>query len=235
MRVALRRRTARVGEACHELRGALGALQLGLDLCVREGLAVRRMGALQLELERAAAALDDLCGRPRVIEPEAVCVVGLAGDCVETLRPLARRHGVRLELVDSPPAIVWGARVRLGQALSNLIENAIRHSGGTRVWVSARPAGDVVRVEVRDDGHGLSEPLHRLVSARARRRWAWLRAAWPLRAWLGPARHGHGLHVVAASAAAHGGRLLSAPSERGARMVLELPVAVPSADQIELA
>jgi K+-sensing histidine kinase KdpD len=36
--------------------------------------------------------------------------------------------------------------------------------------------------------------------------------------------HGHGLPVAASVAAAHGGRLLSAPSERGARLVLELPL-----------
>jgi signal transduction histidine kinase len=36
---------------------------------------------------------------------------------------------------------------------------------------------------------------------------------------------GHGLRIAAGVARAHGGRLISAPSDRGARMVLELPLA----------
>jgi signal transduction histidine kinase len=37
---------------------------------------------------------------------------------------------------------------------------------------------------------------------------------------------GHGLAIACSVARAHGGRLASAPSERGARLVLELPARV---------
>jgi signal transduction histidine kinase len=36
---------------------------------------------------------------------------------------------------------------------------------------------------------------------------------------------GHGLRIAVGVARAHGGRLISAPSDRGARLVLELPLA----------
>ncbi len=41
----------------------------------------------------------------------------------------------------------------------------------------------------------------------------------------GAGRRGRGLAIAAAVATLHGGRLSAAPAERGARLVLELPVA----------
>jgi signal transduction histidine kinase len=110
-------------------------------------------------------------------------------------------------------AAVVGDRPRLAQATGNLIANAIEHGGGP-VEVRGRLEGSSVRIEVIDGGAGLAAPLDEL-ARRARRR-----------AWLGGDRtRGHGLAVAAAVAAAHGGRLAAAPCDRGARLVLELPVA----------
>ena len=57
------RRAARaaVAEACHELRGPLTAVSLGLALEGRQGhLPAARLRAIELELDRAAVALEDL-------------------------------------------------------------------------------------------------------------------------------------------------------------------------------
>jgi signal transduction histidine kinase len=43
----------------------------------------------------------------------------------------------------------------------------------------------------------------------------------------GRGTHGRGLAITADIAEAHGGALVSAPTGRGARLVLELPAAVP--------
>jgi signal transduction histidine kinase len=67
-----------------------------------------------------------------------------------------------------------------------------------------------VRVAVGDQGPGLPAPVLEL-----RRR--------PRR---GRGTRGRGLAIAADVAEAHGGALVSAPSERGARLVLELAVAV---------
>ncbi len=110
-----------------------------------------------------------------------------------------------------------GDRLRLAQAVGNLVANAIEHGGGT-VEVRGGAHRDRVRLEVIDGGTGLPEPVDRLVRRaghghtrrdRARKR----------------AGRGRGLAIAAAIAEAHGGRLAAAPSERGARLVLELPVA----------
>jgi signal transduction histidine kinase len=130
------------------------------------------------------------------------------------------------------PAFVGGDRRRLAQATGNLIANAVEHGGGEVTvrgrlerrggdgtprgplerrredgTLNGRVAHDTVRVEVIDRGSGLPAPVTEL----ARRPRA------------GRGSRGRGLAIAAAVAAAHGGRLASAPAERGARLVLELP------------
>jgi signal transduction histidine kinase len=99
-----------------------------------------------------------------------------------------------------------GDRYRLAQATGNLIANAIEHGGGD-VKVVGRLEGARVRVEVTDRGPGLPAPVSQLArSARG-----------------GKGRRGRGLAIAASIARHHGGRLAAAPTERGARLVLELP------------
>jgi signal transduction histidine kinase len=214
-----RRDAARVARCAHELRGSLGALRLGLDLALRRGgLSPERVRALDLQLRRATIALADLTGAVRVggseaaERPQLIDAVELVRDCLGGLQPLALSRGVGLSLAGGSRATVLGVRPRLAQALSNLIANAIEHGAGeVTVLVrtvpptrARRPAR--LRLEVQDDGPGLQRPLPELLRCRHPRR-----------------AHGHGLAVAAAVAEGHGGRLLSAPARRGARMVLELP------------
>lgn len=221
---------ARVARAAHELRGALSTLSLGLELAHRRPLGSERARALQLQLHRAAVALDELTGLPgeRLCEP--VDIAELIQDSVEALRPLAARQGTELRIIPGPPVAVSGVRGRLAQALGNLIQNAIEHGDGV-VTVRARAGEGLIRLEVLDRGTGLGQPLDRYVVAPGQSRFSSVRAAaaplWPRPAPRPRAHahaHGHGLAVTAAVARDHGGRLLSAPTDRGARLVLELPI-----------
>jgi signal transduction histidine kinase len=205
-----RRGAARVARAAHELRGSLGALRLGLDLALAQGgLSPERLAALDLQLTRAAAALEGLTGPARPACRAPVAVGQLLTETVTSLEPLATRRGSAVHLRQVPDAIVFGNRGSLAQAVGNLIANAIEH-GGSSIEVAVGVGEAVVGVEVCDDGAGLA-PHGR--AGRLRRM-----ARWPV-----TSRHGHGLSVAADVATAHGGRLLSAPGGRGARMVLELP------------
>jgi signal transduction histidine kinase len=206
----------------------LTAARLGLELGARCGeLSDSRLRAVDLELGRASLALEDLCEAPRrcrTARPsgseipgrtvEHVDVERLLADSVEASRASAAARGVELRMLWSGgPAVVVGERLRLAQATGNLIANAIEHGGGAvEVRGTAEPSG--VRIEVIDGGPGLGAPVAELARGRrARRRGHAIRA------------RGHGLAVAGAVAAAHSGRLASAPSERGARIVLELPAA----------
>lgn len=222
-----------VARACHELRGPLTAVRLGLDLAFRSGqLPGERIRALDLELRRAILALDDLSevwqrrpvvGMSQPAEREQIDVRRLLADSVEALRGTAAAHGVSLRVATSgSPAVVSGRRLRLAQAIGNLIANAIEHGGGV-VDISCRVERAVIRIEVVDGGAGLPAPVAALVRAgRVRHRG---REPGLLRRRPQVTRRGHGLAVASAVAAAHGGRLAAAPSERGARLVLELPSA----------
>jgi signal transduction histidine kinase len=214
-----------MARACHELRGPITAARLGLELGLRAGkLPGDRLRALELELERATLALDDLSElwqRPARISVrrarhrvrgEAVDIAQLLADSVEAWRPTAMVRGVELRLVRSDTTLVFGERLRLAQATGNLIANAIEHGGGT-VEVSLRSDLTSVRVEVVDGGPGLPAPVTELARHRAR--------ATGRRRSISP--RGHGLAIASAIARAHGGRLAGAPSERGAKLVLELP------------
>jgi signal transduction histidine kinase len=215
----LGRRAASVARACHELRGPITAARLGLELGGRPGaLSPARLRALDLELGRAALAIDDLAeiraGRRPPGTWDDVCVRALLDDSLEAWRSYASVRGCALELSwNGGQVSVRGDRLRLAQAVGNLIANSIEHGGGAvRVRVAAGApvaAGSAIRVEFCDLGPGLPAPVAELVRRGRRSRGA----------------HGHGLAVASAVAAAHGGRLGSAPSERGARVVLELPVA----------
>jgi signal transduction histidine kinase len=212
LELELRRRRELVARACHEVRGPLTAAHLALHAGVRHGDAPpARLAAVERELDRAARALDDLAatrrGRREADRDEPVDVGELLAAFAITWRAVGAACGSRVELVDpGPGAVVRGDRVRLGQAVDNLVANSLEHGHG-RVEVLARAHGDRVRIEVADDGPGLPAPVADLTR----------------RPRAGRGRRGRGLAIAADIADRHGGRLLAAPSARGARLALELP------------
>jgi signal transduction histidine kinase len=208
------RRLETVARAAHELRGPITAAQLGVGLGVRRGgLGAPTLRAVELELERAALALEDFTaatgGRPGEFRLREVDLVELLADCAEAWRPAALASGGRIDLRwPAGTAVVHGDRLRLAQAVDNLIANAIEHGRGD-VEVCGRADGGFLRVEVTDGGPGLPAPVAEL-TRHARR---------------GRGSRGRGLAIASAIAQDHGGRLASAPSDRGARLLLELPLA----------
>ncbi len=212
-------RAEALARALHELRGPLTAARLGLASGARTGeLSPARLRAVDLELKRAAIALQDIGelrrgarrpGRPGPLAGRAFDVGELLGDSVEAWRAAAEARGARLAFEwHGGAAIVRGERVRLAQATGNLIHNAIEHGGGV-IEVCGRSGLDLVRIEVTDGGRGLPAPVAEL----ARRPRA------------GRGLHGRGLAIACTIVAAHGGRIAAAPSRRGARVLLELPLA----------
>jgi signal transduction histidine kinase len=208
-----------VARACHELRGPLTAARLGLAVPAGQGLpSPGRLRAIDTELGRAALALDDLSGAGggagRLWRLDRVDVRELVADCVEAWQASAAAAGTTVRVGWSgAEAAVWGDRLRLAQAIGNVIANAIEHGSGP-VAVEVAVRGGTVRVAVSDEGPGLRAPVAEL-ERRPRR---------------GRGARGRGLAIAADVIEAHGGALVSAPSDSGARLVLELPAALPGQD-----
>lgn len=244
-RRAMRRSTERVVRACHELRGPLQNVMLALDadaVGLRSDAGATRttvpvtgacpgdrssegatpgppspaLAALAAELSRARGAVEDLsaaaAGGVRRDEVRRVDLLPLVRDLVAVHDLAARGRGRRVVLVPTATATtVLGDRARLAQAIGNLVQNAVEHGEGT-VRVGVGGTGDRVHVEVADEGHGLRVPIEHLVRSGRRR-----------------GQRGRGMRIVSDALVAHGGRLRSAPSAAGARMVAELPAARPPA------
>jgi signal transduction histidine kinase len=212
----LRRGRELVARACHELRGPLTAAHLALQAQARGGHAPDgRIAAVELELRRAGLALEDLAaaraGRRAADRPELVDVADLLVYQAATWEAIAPVFGCELRVGAAPAeALVRGDRVRLAQAVGNLLANALEHGAG-RVELGARAQAGRVRIEVSDEGAGLPAPVAEL----ARRPRA------------GRGRRGRGLAIAAEIVARHGGELVSAPSARGARLAIELPAWTP--------
>ena len=212
----LRRRREMVARACHELRGPLTAVRLSLATMERRREAPpERLAMLDRELRRAGLALDDFAaarsGRRILDREELVGVAELLQEQSESWEAVAGAFDSVVLLGDcSPGWMVVGDRLRLAQAISNLIANALEHAPG-RIEVAARRVGPRrVCIEVADEGAGLPMPLADLVRrARGGR---------------GRGGRGRGLAIAAQIAERHRGRLVAASSSQGSRIGVELPL-----------
>lgn len=196
----LRERAAR---AAHEVRGPLTAAHLALHGAARRGeVGPLLVAALELELRRAALALED----PSAARPDDVDLHALLTVHLQTWRDVAAIHGRTLTLEPGPDtALVHADALRLGQALSNVIANAIEHGAGAIVIRTAH-AGDRIRVEVTDDGPGLPASVAEL----ARRPRA------------GRGTRGRGLAITRAVLAHCGGRIFALSTAPG--VAIDLPL-----------
>jgi len=199
-RVREARRRAALNRNLHELRRPLQALALAP--------ASSRKAPVPAAAELALAALDDLDreinGSPRPLAPRPVACRLLVETAIERWRGPAAKARRSLELRRSAGSIMAMADPgRVAQALDNLLENAIQH-GGLRVWVETAIGARGVLISVSNTTR---RPTVR--KGRARR----------------DPRRGHGLRVVAAIAAAHGGRFIVRHPAGAWVAILELPLA----------
>jgi signal transduction histidine kinase len=139
-------------------------------------------------------------------------------DVVELYEPLAEDSGVVLEAEPSQSVVIGGNRELIGQALSNIVDNAIKYSadatGEPRVRVRLEREGAEIRLSVTDNGHGIPDEQDR---ARATERFVRLEKS---RSQPGS---GLGLSLAGAVMKFHGGRLDLLPADPGLSVVMVFP------------
>jgi PAS domain S-box-containing protein len=93
------------------------------------------------------------------LNPEPVRLNRLMRQVVVRARRTTRTHQLELKVLKGLPPI-RGDRLRIERILFNLLDNAIKHTSGGEVTVSATRAADQVIVEVRDQGPGIPPEEH---------------------------------------------------------------------------
>jgi signal transduction histidine kinase len=217
LETSLERERSFVADASHELRTPLAHLRAEVELALeRPRERVELEDALRTvagETDRLSQLAADLLLLARADEGG----LPLRLDEVvarEVMNGVATRYARRA--ADAGRAIEVGGdvtvhvdRLRIEQALGNLIDNALRHGAGT-ISVAARAEKDLVVLEVRDEGGGFPEGFERRAFERFSR---------GEESRTSPGA-GLGLAIVAAVSEAHGG---TATIGHGASVSISLP------------
>ncbi|AAZ56528.1 two-component system sensor histidine kinase MtrB [Thermobifida fusca] len=158
-----------VSDVSHELRTPLTTIRMAGDLLFEErdsfDPTVRRsVELLQSQLERFEELLNDLLEISRHDAGAATLALERADirdsvlQAVREAEQIAEKRGIKviLRLPTEPCTAEFDSR-RINRILRNLIVNAIEHSEGKDVIVTAAADRDAVAVAVRDFGVGLKE------------------------------------------------------------------------------
>lgn len=156
-----------VANVSHELRTPLAGIKAVVET-LRDGaiqdptVAEEFLGRVDAEVDRLVQLVEELLQLARIesgaeLVMEEVDPREVLGACVDRFAHMAERAGVTLSL-DLPPVLphLRADAARLGQAVGNLIHNAIKFTPpGGAVRVHAVADGEVLRIQVADTGQGI--------------------------------------------------------------------------------
>lgn len=222
-------RTRLLADLAHELRTPLATLEAYIE-GLEDGVVapshesyetmrgqVSRLRRLATDLRESAAADEHALH----LAPVVLDAARAAANAVAAATPRYLAKGVELRLVPGPDGLLVSADTeRLGQVLSNLLDNALRHTPpGGHVRVAATSGRSQAVITVTDDGDGIPpdqvgsifERFHRVDQARAS---------------ADGSGSGLGLTIARAIITEHGGTLTasSAGAGAGATFTLLLPL-----------
>jgi len=212
----------------HDLKTPLTRLRNKAESALRDGQnEATRKQALETTIEESDKLIKTFNALLMIARAEAGTPSGALSeidlsavvlDVAELYGPLAEDQGLALETDIDEGVRINGNRELLGQALVNLIENALKYyepSEGKAglIKVSLKRAGARVRIEVTDNGPGIpAEDRGRVVERFVR-----------LEKSRTEPGSGLGLSLVAAVAQLHKGELRLEDNAPGVRAVVDLP------------
>jgi signal transduction histidine kinase len=148
---------------------------------------------------------------------ELASLGGLLSDVVELYQPSGEEQRIEITADVTKDVDAFINRPLMFQALSNLIENSLKHGGSKMTRVSLRFVAlndQTATIEVSDNGIGIAEHERDKAMQRFVR--------------LDPSRTndgtGLGLSLASAIASAHGGRLLLGDNKPGLKAMIEVPL-----------
>lgn len=155
-----------VSDASHQLRTPLTALRLQLEILATrvDPVLVPKLEAAIDETDRLGALVSSLLSLARgdasfgKLEPLNLPLV--IQERVEFWEPLASERNVSLNIEIFSTAQVRAVTGAVEQILDNLISNALNAiTNGGNIFVRTRESGDMVQMQVSDDGPGMSEAM----------------------------------------------------------------------------
>ncbi len=237
-RVADRARNSFVAQATHELRTPLTNIRLYVEQAVDEGetdpqLRAQALNVINSEARRLERIVADMLSVAEIeagslsIRPGDVRTDALFEDLSKDYTPQAAEKSIEL-VFDIPPKmpVIQGDRDRLGQALHNLVGNALKYTppgGKVTVRVEAPEEGGLI-VHVIDTGIGIdADECDRIFDRFYRandRRIAHVTGS------------GLGLALAREIARLHGGDIeVESKLDQGSTFTITLPAAEPSRQQ----
>jgi signal transduction histidine kinase len=211
----------------HDLRSPITRLRVTLERAMAETNDPAALSAMNKVMVETDSLLSMLAMTLQISNAEAgssrarfkaVDVTIMLQDLAEIYGPLAEEKGFTIT-VDAPPGLTKLLHRNLvGQALSNLIENAVNYAdGGSKIALCAARNGDELSIIVADNGVGI--PAHRYDDAKRRY------------GRLDPARQlpgsGLGLSLVESVARLHGGRIILSDNAPGLIVEMAFPAKKP--------
>jgi two-component system phosphate regulon sensor histidine kinase PhoR len=158
-----------VANVSHELRTPVAVIRANAETLMAgakddPAIAGKLIDGLHRNAERLARILADLLDLSRLdagqyrLELASVPVRPVIEQSLSAVEPQAAQRKVTVQ-VDIPDRLAVRADPKaLDHILVNLIDNGVKYGRPDgKVWVEARPDGDGVRIEVRDDGPGIAD------------------------------------------------------------------------------
>lgn len=209
-----------LNDAAHQLRTPLAGLISQTELAMQEKepqALQQRLAKVHTGAQRSAHLVHQLLSLARTeaeVALQSVDVAALAREVAREWTPRALAADIDLGFEGEDALTVRSDRLLLREALSNLIDNAIRYAGrGTAVTLRALQRDGQCVLEVEDNGPGLSESDLQHVFERF----------W--RASDLPGGCGLGLAIVAEIAQRHGGQAVARSAlQQGLIISLQLPL-----------
>jgi signal transduction histidine kinase len=211
----------------HDLKTPLTRLRNRLEEALLDHDEAARRDALEATLEESNALIrtfDALLMISRVEAGRAVAasdpvdVAEIARGIGELYEPLAEDEGGGLTVAAEGPVWVRGNRELIAQALTNLVDNALKHGRrdghAPAVHIAVRREGARALLSVADDGPGVPEADRRRIFERFTR----------LETSRTTPGSGLGLALVDAVVRLHKGTITVEDAGPGLRMVVSLPV-----------
>ena len=158
-----------VANVSHELRTPVAVIRANAETLQAGAkndplMSTKLIDGLHRNAERLARILADLLDLSRLdagqyrMELGATSVKAVTEQSLTAVEPqaLARKISVMVEVPEK--LSVKADAKALDQILVNLIDNGVKYTQPEgHVWVEARELGDAIRIEVRDDGPGISD------------------------------------------------------------------------------